>query len=360
MRFAIDGRALQTYSAFRGIGRHVRQLIDVFRGDPRCHFIFFSEQGFRPRLERKLFLKAPRRLITWTDHLFLRNLLSRESLSLYHSPAFALPLKPRDIKYVITVHDLTPLKFPRFSSARNRYVFQKIIRSTRRADRVITVSRNTADDLLNAYPELEGRVRIIHNPLDRRIASDRVDDCSLELPDHYIMYCGGADPVKNLETIVRSLSFHTLPLVIAGKMDPGKRKKLLSLVSGRVCQRIFFTGYVADDQLGYLYQKARVFVFPSLYEGFGYPPLEALSWGTPSVVSKLSPIPEVMENSALYIDDPLDPEALAERIRELSEDTELRERLLKSGETVLKSHSMDVFREKVLAVYRELLEVKRG
>jgi len=358
MKILIDGRALQTYSAFRGIGRYVNQLIDIFHDEASHYYLFFKEENYRPDLERKLFLKAPRRMITFTDHLWLHNILVEKAISLYHSPAFALPRKPRSILYMLTVHDLTPLLYPGFSSIRNRYIFKKIIKSAQKADAVITVSRHTADDLLNYLPQLEGRIRVVHNALDSRIDPDTAEIPSIKLPSEYMFYCGGTDKIKNLETVVRSLAFHKLPLVIAGKIDNTAKRDLLALLKRHEPGRIHFAGFVSDQELSYLYKKARVFAFPSLYEGFGYPPLEALCCGTPSVVSRRSSIPEVMGDSAMYVDDPLDPEAFAEKVNELITDSELENRLLESGKAVLKSHSMESYKTRILAVYDELLKNK--
>jgi glycosyltransferase involved in cell wall biosynthesis len=355
MKILIDGRAMQTYSAFRGIGRYVNQLIDLFHFESSFHFLFFREDNYRPELERKLFLKAPRRLITFTDHLLLHNLLRREAISLYHSPAFALPRRPNHIRYILTIHDLTPLIYPEYSSSRNRYIFKKIIKSALGADLVIAVSQHTADDLLNYLPQLEGRIRVVHNALDRRIDPGSAESPRIKLPLEFMLYCGGADKIKNLKTVVRSLSFHELPLVIAGKADASDKKELYSLVGENDRPRIYFTGFVSDRELSYLYKKAKVFAFPSLYEGFGYPPLEALYCGTPSVVSRCSSIPEVMGDSALYVDDPLDPEAFAAKVNELITDTELENELLRSGKTVLETHSMETYENRIRAIYDELL-----
>lgn len=358
MKILIDGRAMQTYSAFRGIGRYINQLIDMFHNEASHYFLFFKEENYRPDLERKLILKAPRRMITFTDHLWLHNILVENAISLYHSPAFALPRKPKSILYVLTVHDLTPILYPAFSSPRNRYIFKKIIKSAQKADMVITVSRHTADDLLAYLPQLEGRIRVVHNALDCRIDPDTAEIPGIKLPSEFMFYCGGTDKIKNLRTAIRSLEYHKLPLVIAGKIDDTAKKDLLALAKGPEPGRIYFTGFVSDKELSYLYKKARVFVFPSLYEGFGYPPLEALRCGTVSVVSRRSSIPEVMGDSALYVDDPLDPEAFAEKVNELITDSELEKRLLESGKTVLRVHSMESYKNRILAVYNELLKNK--
>lgn len=358
MKILIDCRSLQTYSAFRGIGRYTRQLIDIFRNDRLFHFLFFNAKHYRPELERKIFLNSPRRLITFTDHVLLKKLLVEKAIRVYHSPAFALPKKPKNTFCLLTVHDLTPLLFPNFSSARHRYIFRKIIKSSRSADVVMTVSRHTADDLLNYLPQLEGRIRVIHNALDKNINPAFAQKPDIDLPSEYLFYTGGNDKIKNLKTVVQSIRFHKLPLVIAGKIEDSSKRELLTFLNECYHHLVYFCGYVSDNELSYLYRNAKVFAFPSLYEGFGYPPLEALRCGTLSVVSRRSSIPEVMGESALYVDDPLDPEAFALKVNELIEDTELEKRLLKSGKRILETYTLEKFREKLQAIYEEILKEK--
>ncbi|MCK4836500.1 MAG: glycosyltransferase family 4 protein [Candidatus Aminicenantes bacterium] len=355
MKTLIDCRPLQTYSAFRGIGRYARQLIHGFNEDEWAYFLFFSEKGYWPELKRKVFIRSPRRLITFTDHLWLKNLLLKTEIELYHSTAYALPVKSRKTKYVITIHDLTPLLFPENSGFRHRFIFKKVIDSVRRADRVIAVSQNTAYDLLNLTPLPEDRVRVIHNPLDARIDPARSIKPKMPLPAQYMFYTGGDDPIKNIKTIIQTLPVLKIPLVIAGMIDAAGIRKLRAYLSAQYQKLLLFAGYVSDEELSYLYQQASVFVFPSLYEGFGYPPLEALRCGTLSVVSRRSSLPEVLGNAAVYVDNPLDSEEFSEKIRQLLENSEMKKNLLKEGRIILKKYSIENFKKKIYAVYLELM-----
>jgi glycosyltransferase involved in cell wall biosynthesis len=355
MKILIDCRPLQTDSAYRGIGRYVRQLIHGFSGDSWAHFLFFHEKGVLPGIKSKLFIRSPRRMITFSDHLWLTSLLKRTGMDLYHSTAYALPVKSRNTRYIITIHDLTPMLFPGYSGPRHRFIFKKVINSVHRADRVIAVSQNTANDLINLTRLPEERVRVIHNPLDLRIDPVRAIKPRMDLPQHYLFYTGGDDPIKNIHTIVQTVPVLKIPLVIAGRIDAAARDKYRSLLPPEYRKWLIFCGYVSDGELSYLYQQAAVFLFPSLYEGFGYPPVEALKCGTPSVVSRRSSLPEVLGDSALYVDNPLDPMEFSEKIRLVTDDSEFKNKLLQKGSSVLKKYTRDIFKKKIYDVYSELL-----
>ncbi len=130
-----------------------------------------------------------------------------------------------------------------------------------------------------------------------------------------------------------------------------KKNGLKNLLNKKNRDMLFFTGYVSDRELAYLYNRAKLFVFPSLYEGFGYPPLEALKNGTPSITSRAGSLKEVMKDAALYLNDPLDEKELAEKINLLWKDKALREKILSKGENVLEKYSMSRFRMKLEELY---------
>ncbi len=344
MKLLIDGRPLQTYSAFRGIGRYVNHLARAFGRDERAGFLFFRGQDSFPGIANKVFTAMPRRMITWTDSIFLPALFSGHGASCYHSTAYALPRRVRNVRYLMTVFDLTPLKFPQFIPLRHRLVFKSIIRSALRADTVLAISARTAADLLEFVPVDARRIRILPCMLDERFTPGMAEKPAAPLPGEYLLYTGGADRVKNLETLLQAISRLQLPLVVAGKIAEARIGQLLTALPSRDRRLITFAGYVPDSQLAYLYHHAAALVFPSLNEGFGYPPLEALQCGTAAVVSRAGSLPEVLADAAVFVDDPLDPGEWAERIGNLLADTEARDSLIASGKKLLGKYSPALFK----------------
>ncbi len=351
MNIIIDGRPMQTYSAFRGIGRYVNHVARAFGRDERAGFLFFRDHDRFPGIANKIFTAMPRRMITWTDSIFLPAIFSGHGVSCYHSTAYALPRRVRNVRYLLTVFDLTPLKFPQFFPLRQRLVFNSIIRSALRADTVLAISNRTAADLLEFVPVDGKRIQILPCMLDVQITPEKAEKPASPLPGQYLLYAGGADRVKNLETLLQAISRLQIPLVVAGKITETRTGQLLSAMPSQDRRLIMFAGYVPDSQLAYLYQHAAAFVFPSLNEGFGYPPLEALQCGTAVVVSRVGSLPEILADAAFFVDDPLDPGEWAEKIKDLLADTETRDSLIARGQKLLGNYSPAAFKKNLENVY---------
>ncbi len=355
MKILIDARALQTYSAFRGIGRYIRHIIrSVGSEDDDCGFLFFKEKKQRPETDRAVFTSSPRRLITLTDRLCLTRIFKTHSCYCYHSTAYALPARFAGIRYILTVHDLTPLHFPQFFTARHRIIFKTIIRSAARADLVLANSRTTAHDLASYIHISEERIKTVYHMLDERLTEAEAIRPKFPLPSEYLLYVGGADRIKNLETLLGVIPLLKIPLVIAGEIDVSRQNELCSRLGHRWQPYLHFTGFIPDGELAYLYRHAAVFVCPSLNEGFGFPPLEALQCGTPAVVSRAGSLDEVLGDAALFVDDPFDAGEFTVRIRMLLEDSRLREEMILRGREQVKAYSPLNFKKNLLGIYRQM------
>ncbi|MEN8153017.1 MAG: glycosyltransferase family 1 protein [Acidobacteriota bacterium] len=352
MKILVDARPLQTYSRFRGIGRYVNHIIELFREDPEVFFLWFKDKNIDKRVQNSIVMGTPRRGITFTDKIFLTRLLRKQRFNVFHSTAFALPCKIPGVKYIITIYDLTPLLFPQFSSRKNIYLFKKILGSAKKADQIIAISQNTKKDLINTGNFSEKNIKVIYPPVDIRkgeINSDFTD--FTDIPPEYVFYAGGTDGNKNVKTIMKALNIFQKPLVISGLIDNKKKEELLDIINSENRGLVHFTGFISDKELAFLYNRAKLFVFPSLYEGFGFPPLEALINGTPSVVSRSGSIEEVMKDAAVYLDDPLDEIELAEKIDLLWEDSAIGAEIVNKSEKILKEYSIDKFKKELKNIY---------
>ncbi|MBE0664552.1 MAG: glycosyltransferase family 4 protein [Candidatus Aminicenantes bacterium] len=351
MQIIIDGRPLQTYSAFRGIGRYVRNIAQTFDRDERAAFLYFRGNDALPDSNQKIFSALPRRMITLTDSTSLPVIFSRHQPICYHSTAYALPQKARNVRYLLTVFDLTPLKFPQFFSRRHRLVFKMIIKSALRADTVLAISAKTAADLQEFIPIDKTRIEIIHCMLDNRITPAFAEKPPGPLPGEYLLYTGGADRVKNLETLLQAISRLQVPLLIAGKISEARAAQLLAALPALDRRLVTFTGYVPDSQLVWLYKNAAAFVFPSLNEGFVYPPLESLQCGTAAIVSRAGSLPEILGNAAVFVDQPLAVDEWVEKIRRLLEDAEMQRTLIASGQRLLRKYAPAEFKKNLERIY---------
>ena len=249
-----------------------------------------------------------------------------------HFGPFNLPGK---IKRVTVIHDLTPILFPglhRFHSQLLQRIFLK--RILKRANLIITNSDNTARDVKDFLPAASDKTVNIYLGRDENIKyTDQVSEPDLQLPGkQYFLFTGTIEPRKNLGSLLdaftlfkdQSKSDHLL--VIAGQKGWKSKSFFTRLKDHRYRHDIVLTGFVPRQSMAYLYSQAIAFIFPSLYEGFGLPVVEAMSCGTPCLLSRTSSLPEVGGDAALYFD-PDDPDELARLMLQIASKEELRSEL---------------------------------
>ncbi len=294
--------------------------------------------------------------------------LRREKIDLFHAPHYVLPpLTP--CKSVVTIHDCIHLRFPKYLPNRIGYAYawSSMWMATHRASRVLTVSEASKRDILRYYSIPDRRIEVIHNAIDDRLGEtpstediERVRE-RYQLNAPYVLYAGNIKPHKNLERLIEA--FHTL------RQDPDLAHVKLLIIGDEVSKyatlrravhryklhkHVRFFGFVPDKTLAVLYRLARVFVFPSLYEGFGFPPLEAMAAGAPVITSNVSSLPEVVGDAALLID-PLDPAAIANAMRRVLMDSDLREDLRQRGLRRVQEFSWERSVRRVREIYDEVL-----
>jgi glycosyltransferase involved in cell wall biosynthesis len=369
LRIAIDARKMRDY----GIGTYVRNLLrHLSRLDAETEYILFCRESDCGTVEE---LGANFRAIpevakpySVSEQLRIPMDLRREKIDLFHAPHYVLPpLTP--CKSVVTIHDCIHLRFPQYLPNRLAYAYawSSMWLATRRANRVLTVSEASKRDILRYYSIPDQRIDVIYNAIDDRLGEEpspedieRVRD-RYQLNAPYVLYAGNIKPHKNLERLIEA--FHTL------RQDPDLGHVKLLIIGDEVSKYatlrravhryklhkyVRFFGFVPDKTLAVFYRLARVFVFPSLYEGFGFPPLEAMASGAPVITSNVSSLPEVVGDAALLID-PHDPIAIAEAMRRVLLDSDLREDLRQRGLRRVKEFSWERSVRRVREIYDEVL-----
>lgn len=288
--------------------------------------------------------------------------LWREGIEVYHAPYYVKPyLVPR--ASVVTIHDVISDLHPQYLPSRlARVAFHATTRlALASADRVIVPSENSKLDLVRVFGVKPEKVAVTHYAADPRFGPR--DRRGLEevrqrygLPERYVLYTGINKPHKNLVRLVEA--FGALPralsarLVIAGKEDVRYPQARLAAEGSPARDRIVFLSGATEEDWPYLYNLAEAFIFPSLYEGFGLPPLEAMASGLPVICSNASSLPEVVGDAALLFE-PHDVAALAQAMQRLLEDAELREMLIARGLERAKAFSWRETARQTLAVYQE-------
>lgn len=287
----------------------------------------------------------------------------KTSLDLTHS-ATPLPIPTRGRK-VVTVYDLFFMDFPELADREARKVFSRKIRSSlSRADGIVTISDFTKGQIHDRFNVDPARVRTIPLGIDREFWERRAGDGDEEvrrrfnLPDSFILFVGAFEKRKNITGLLDALKIvhgrvGPVPLVLVGRKGedfPNIKKKAedLDLISS-----LLFTGYCGEKDLRFLYHMADLLVYPSLWEGFGLPLLEAMACGLPVAASKKTAIPETAGKAALYFD-PESAEDMAAHIVRGLEETSLREDLVRMGKERVERFSWAATAEASLALYREL------
>lgn len=293
--------------------------------------------------------------------------LRRRRSDLLHVSYVAPPRTP--CPTVVTVHDLSYLVYPASVSPRTRAILSLLVpMSVRRAARVIAVSEHTAHDLVTHYRLSPDRIAVIYEAAAPgfHVLPDRL---ALRLPEGirepYILAVGNLEARKNLvrlmeafAELVRDPSF-TAQLVIVGQQKAGAAEILRSARTAGLEPRVFFTGFIAEPQLNLLYNRAALFVYPSLYEGFGLPPVEAMRCGCPVVASNTSAMPEVLGDAAILVD-PTSVRAIADAIRAVLSRPELAAELRQKGLRRADRFSWTTAAQQTHDVYRRAARDHRG
>lgn len=283
-----------------------------------------------------------------------------QPIDIWHA-TYPLPISVQGAKKITTIHDLIPLRLP-YTTLDDKDFFYKLIKKAiATSDLIITVSENTRQDLIKIYDCPEEKIEITYQPIAIDRHAQREDRLGIYLKKYnlkyqqYILFVGAIEPKKNLGRLIDAyaMSSTTMPLVIVGKKG-WLWEKDLAKIDFLSDKQAIILDYIAKEDLKYLYQGAYCLVFPSLYEGFGLPPLEAMNFGCPVITSNVSSLPEVCGDAALYID-PYDTDGLADTLERLISDRSLRENLVKAGKIRADLFSSENYLKRLLLAYQKVL-----
>lgn len=307
---------------------------------------------------------TPRRLL-W-DQLTFPWLANRAKADIIHQPCFSTPIIHRG-KVVVTIHDLISVFFSQNFPFWSGLFFGKFMPMTYRfADHLIAVSEHTKNDAIKVLGLDPSRITVIHEAADERFhpnytqAEIKIAKAKYHIPDApYLVHVGTLEPRKNLNFLVEAFAKAIVDpqvkgnLVIAGKKG-WYYEGLFALVERlKLTDRVIFTGYVADEDIPRLMVGATALVFPSHYEGFGLPPLEAMASGTPVISSNTSSMPEVVNGAGLLLE-PTDLAGWAIAIQRILTDTKLQQELSQKGLARAKQFSWEKCARETIAIYEKV------
>ncbi len=295
-------------------------------------------------------------------------LARRQGFDVVHDPTGVTPflLGAGPARTVVTLHDVIPWSHPGTSTFLDTLIYRWWLPwALRRVDAIITDSESSKRDICRFLGVPEWRVVVVplgvsstYRPASpSEIAAARA---RYRLPDEYLLVVGSLEERKNLRRLLSACvrlwrEGETRPLVVVGARKPGYESSFSALRNPDLTQRVIFTGYVPENDLPGLYSGATIFVFPSRYEGFGLPPLEAMACGTPVVCSDTSSLPEVVGDAAVLVD-PSSVEALAGALASVLADAPLRAQLRERGLQRAQRFTWQRAAEETLIVYREVVE----
>ena len=366
VRIGIDARKLHDF----GIGTYIRNLLrQLARLDRQTEFVVLCHPDDREGLGSlgENFRPVPETSKNYSisEQIRIPLALMREQVTLFHAPHYVLPpLVP--CRSVVTIHDCIHLMFPQYLPNRFALAYARtsIELAARRATRIMTVSESSKRDILRFVDVKPDKIDVIYNAFDERFGVEpREEDVvrvreRYQLHDEFVLYAGNVKPHKNLERLieafelVRKRGLDHLKLVLIGDEISKYAGLRRAVHQHQLHKYVRFLGYLPEETLAVMYRLAGVFVFPSLYEGFGLPPLEAMASGTPVVTSNVSSLPEVAGDAAVLVD-PYLPQAIADGIHTVLTDETLRRSLRQKGLARAAQFSWEQSVRRVLDIYRD-------
>lgn len=372
MKIGIDGRAAKWYRG-TGIGTYTYQLINnLNKIDKDNNYMLFMDEtsssnfSFGDNFSIKNITKN--NSSSFWDEVNIPNILKDTDMQLYHVPqnGVGLPFN-KNCSCAITLHDVIPYKMPETVGDNYLKIFnEQMPKIVAACDGIITVSNYSKKDIIETFNIPENKVHVTHlaaediyRPMDK-IYSKNLIDKYYSIPSDYILYIGGFSPRKNILGLIEAFSQllpkinKSLNLIIAGT-----RGKSYEIYKNKVIElhlegKVIFPGFIPIEHLPYLYSASEVFVYPSFYEGFGLPPIEAMSCGVPVIASNTTSIPEILGNSA-YLIDPYNSYEICMSMYDVITNKELRNSLIKKGFNLSSSLSWEKTAFNTLKIYNNIL-----
>lgn len=357
MKIAIDTQTVLGQRS--GFGFYVKNLVETLEKiDHQNQYLKISPGHDRDFHTVQRFI--------WDQFVFPK-VAKKADVDILHQPCFSAPVFYRG-KKIVTVHDIIPLKFPGNLPLASRLFYSRWMTYTYNyADYIIADSECTKKDIIKHLKIPAEKIRVIHlavsnafRPTSSRVELEKVKQ-KYRTGDKYFIHTGTIEPRKNLPFLVKAYFLAVKAGIEENLVIVGKRgwyyEDLFKLVKEtHLDDRVIFTGYAADSEIPQLYSGATALVFPSLYEGFGFPPLEAASCGTPVISSNTSSLPEVLDKAGILLA-PQDEKRWAKAMLNVATDRKLAESLRIAGLAQAKKFSWEATAKKTIEVYEEVMKM---
>jgi glycosyltransferase involved in cell wall biosynthesis len=367
MRIGFDAKRI--FFNRSGLGNYGRNIFSALRNSCPDNDYFL----FTPRVNGNLFsiehskIITPQGFYSFFSSLWKYRRIGHDArkynLDIYHGLSNELP---RDIdtsgaKRVVTIHDTIFMRYPQWYKWHDRMIYkQKTAFACKKADVVIAASLQTKEDLIRFFNVKEEKIQVIYQPCNTIFLSKPTETQKqevkkkLNLPDLFILMVGNIEKRKNILNVIDAIQYRdiNIPLVIVGK-ENGYALELKKQITQREIKNVHFCHDVSSSDLPAVYALANIFIYPSFFEGFGIPIIEALSCEVPVITSNTSCFKETGGNAVLYVD-PNSKEEIAQAIYVILKDSELRKNLIQKGKEQIKKFNPDVIAEKIIDLYKRI------
>jgi glycosyltransferase involved in cell wall biosynthesis len=366
--------AKRAFFNYSGLGNYSRNLLSALaRYYPENYYYLFT-----PKTKNRIILPDEEKFRLISPGKFLSKMASRlwrtkymvndfkgQSLQIYHGLSQELPsgIEKSGVKSVVTVHDLIFMRFPGYYNRIDSKIYtRKLINSCLVSDRVVAMSKQTRDDLVEFLGIPRGKISVIYQGCnawfwnyDRQNSGQDIRT-KYNLPERYLLFVSTIEERKNLLGVLKAMNILKIdiPLVVIGRKSDPYFKNVASYITASKLRSVIFPGGIINTELPAIYRNAECLVYPSFFEGFGIPVLEALVSGTPVITSKGGCFAESGGPGSLYVD-PGNPEEIGEAILKVINDKGLRQKMIAAGKDYASGFKDETIAREYMDLYRSLL-----
>lgn len=372
--FKIGYDAKRIYHNSTGLGNYSRDLIKILSHYfPENQYILFNPKPktlnrLSPNSQIKEVLPKSKIWKTfssiWRQSPMIRQVID-EDVSIFHGLSGEVPIgiKTANIKTVVTIHDLIFIRYPELYSWGNRMIyFQKFKYAAKQADVVIAISEQTKRDIVEFLDISEEKIQVIYQGCHEAFKQEAHPKFKNEvrekykLPERFVLNVGTIEERKNLLTVVKGIQGLEIPLVVVGKKTKYAEKVIQYIEDNGMQKQVSFVEGGSMEELAAIYQMAELFAYPSIFEGFGIPIIEALYSKTPVITTAGGVFPEAGGSETVYINDPMDAQEMQAAIVELLDSKEKRAQIAQKSFEFVQKFNDENIAQQMMAVYRGLVE----
>lgn len=342
MKILIDGRVL-AHDHTSGVQRHAQEISKALQDADSI--IVTAIPKYKNRYYQQI----------W-EHTLLP--FYARKYDILYCPSNIAPLfLPKKTKLILTLHDLAFLDFPKqYSSVFQKYYAFLVPENIQRADYILTISDFSKTRIIKEYPWVKNKISVIHHGISSHFSP------SDQKKSNYVLYVGTMNSIKNFQVLLEifltpEFKNMNLKMILPNASTFSEDEHINTLIQNtKASTNINIIDQVSQEELKRYYQNAKLFVFPSFHESFGFPPLEAMACGTPVIVSNVTALPEICGDAALYID-PHSKEDIAKKIQLLFSDASLQKEYIAKGLTHVKMYTWEKTAKEHLKIFKKVLEI---